>query len=348
MLIIISDLNYKFILVEPPYDDVRQAHDLNACLSIICENISFLTMNKCIKKIRIFALDFVIKSLGKGVSYDLFKKLSNDFGIEAVTVSGDSGQITGAPSELIMGSYIRHGLYNPDIVNLITKRLLTNGAGTFIDIGANIGLITVPVACNSQAIIHAFEPEPKNFGYLSRNVRDNLEDDRLTLHNIALVDNSGSLQFELSSDNFGDHHIRRESKISKQKFNETDRQVIEVIGERLDERVNPDELPHPIVVKIDTQGAEVEVVRGGQILFTAADYIISEYCPYMLLRAGSEPSEFLEFVRSFPYAALMDDTSEIELVLKPVEEVIEAMTSFPQDGSAARHVDILLARSNGI
>ena len=129
-------------------------------------------MNKCIKKIRIFALDFVIKSLGKGVSYDLFKKLSNDFGIEAVTVSGDSGQITGAPSELIMGSYIRHGLYNPDIVNLITKRLLTNGAGTFIDIGANIGAYTpyLGQAAGVNGVVYAFEPFRNLYQVLTANI----------------------------------------------------------------------------------------------------------------------------------------------------------------------------------
>lgn len=301
-------------------------------------------MNKYIKKVRDHFLGTLSSRLGDTAALDLYKNLSSRFDVESVMVSGQSGSITGAPSDLVMGSYVQHHRYCPGFIELITKRLLRNGQGTFIDIGANIGLVTVPVARDSQAVVHAFEPEPTNFSYLTRNVTVNLAPDRVTLHNIALVSNAGVLQFELSKDNFGDHRVRRKSRISKQKFDEANRQVIDVTGERLDAVLDANELPRPIVVKIDTQGAEAEVVQGGRRLFDAADYILTEYCPYLLLRFGSDPAEFIEFVRSFPFAAIVDDLDNSELVMGPTDRAIEFMVAFPQDGSAARHVDVLLAR----
>lgn len=301
-------------------------------------------MNKYIKKFRDRLLSTVSSRLGEKAALDLYKQLSSRFGVKSVMVSGESGWITGVPSDLVMGSYVQHHRYCPGIIDLITKRLLRNGKGTFIDIGAHIGLIAVPVARDSQAVVHAFEPEPNNFSYLTRNVTAILAPDRVTLHNIALVSSEGLLQFELSKDNFGDHRVRRKSNISKQKFDEAARQVIEVTGKRLDTVLNANDLSHPIVIKMDTQGAEIEVIQGGRRLLDAADYILTEYCPYMLLRLGSDPAEFIEFVRSFPYAAIVDDRDNSDLVLEPPHRAIEVMLAFPQDGSSAHHVDVLLAR----
>ncbi len=301
-------------------------------------------MNKYIKKIHVGLLRSISNRLDKNTALELYKHLSNRFDIKAVMTSGESGKIAGAPSELVMGSYVQQHAYCPGIVDLITSRLINNGKGSFIDIGANIGLITVPVARNSQAVVHAFEPEPNNFGFLTRNVTENLSPDRVTLHNIALVSNEGLLQFELSKDNFGDHRVRRKSKITNQKYDEKNRQVIDVTGKRLDNVLNADELPHPIVVKMDTQGAESEVVQGGGQLMDAADFVLTEYCPYLLLRFGTDPADFLKFIRTFPYATMVDDLENSELKLKPTDKVLEDALAFPQDGSAARHIDLLLAR----
>jgi FkbM family methyltransferase len=305
-------------------------------------------MNKYIKKIRNSLLSTIANQLGKSMALDLYKRLSERLEIESVTVSGESGRITGSPSELVMGIYVQNHHYDPAMVDLIAGRLLRNGTGTFIDIGANIGLITVPVAQDSKAAVHAFEPEPRNFEFLTNNITANLATGRVTLHNMALASSSEPLQFELSKDNFGDHRVRRESKISTQKFDEANRQVIEVAGERLDAALNADELLHPIVIKMDTQGAEAEVIKGGRQVFDVADYVLTEYCPYLLLRAGSDPSELIDFVRGFPFGAVLDGSDNTKFVLEPTERIIEAMQAFPQDGSAARHLDVLLARNDAL
>jgi FkbM family methyltransferase len=305
-------------------------------------------MNKYIKKTQNSLLNIIVNWVGDSMALDLYKQFSKRFEIESITVSGESGRITGSPSELIMGSYVQHHQYSSELADLIARRLLKNGTGTFIDIGANIGLITVPVARDSQAAVHSFEPEPQNFAFLTNNITANLATDRVTLHNMALVSKSGSIQFELSKDNFGDHRVRRESKISIQKFDEAERQVIEVAGEQLDAVLNAEELLRPIVIKMDTQGAEAEVIKGGRQVFDVTDYLLTEYCPYLLLRAGSDPSEFIDFVRSFPFGAVIEGSDSSEVVLGPTEKVIEAMQAFPQDGSAARHLDVLLARVDGL
>lgn len=302
-------------------------------------------MNKYLKKLRNCVLESVAQGLTHDMALDVYKKLSRRFEIDSVSITGTSGLITGHPTDLVMGGYIANRGYCPGFVDLICKRLLKDGHGTFVDIGANIGLITIPVARNSQAVVHAFEPEPSNFRHLTQNVGANLVPERVNLHNFALAAEEGSLEFELSADNFGDHRIHRPTDIAWEKFAESRRRVIEIKGRPLDAILDPDDLPRPIIVKMDTQGAEVEVVKGGRRLFEHADYVLSEYCPYMIRRMGDDPEAFLNFVREFPFAARLNDGDTASLMVKPTEDAIGFMTEIPRDGSAARHVDVLLTRT---
>jgi len=60
----------------------------------------------------------------------------------------------------------------------------------------------------------AIEPEPKNFRTLMANVYVNDLASRVTAHNVALGDQNGQmLQFELASNNSGDHrvHLRKDT-----------------------------------------------------------------------------------------------------------------------------------------
>lgn len=302
-------------------------------------------MNKYLRKARDRMLDCLAGALGDEAAIDLYKLLSRRFRIDGVAVTGPLGRIEGAPVDLVMGSYIRERTYGDGLIGLVTDHLLKDGTGTFIDIGANIGLISVPVARATTADIHAFEPEPRNFGYLSRNAASCLPEGRVTLHNLAVSDSDGMLRFELSGDNFGDHRVRRDGRTGRDRFNETEREVIEVAGVRLDSVLDATKLAHPLVIKIDTQGSEIAAFRGGATLFAAADYVLAEYCPYMLLRSGHDPAEFMDFVRGFPRAAVIGDSGRQSPELEPSDAAVAKLETLPSDGSSVRHMDVLLART---
>jgi hypothetical protein len=83
------------------------------------------------------------------------------------------------------------------------------GTGTFVDIGANMGVISVGMLHGGffeRAI--AIEPEPGNFRLLTTNVRQNGLLDRVKCLQFAASDHSGDLKIALDGKNFGEHHVR--------------------------------------------------------------------------------------------------------------------------------------------
>ena len=73
---------------------------------------------------------------------------------------------------------------------------------TVLDVGANIGFWSIPLAnhLRGRGCLHAFEPVPANFKRLSENVRGNTLEDTAHLHEIGLSDQNGSLQISLRED----------------------------------------------------------------------------------------------------------------------------------------------------
>jgi FkbM family methyltransferase len=61
-----------------------------------------------------------------------------------------------------------------------------------IDIGANIGIVTIFAALSTKKTVHAFEPSPENFEFLKRNISANgLRN--IEVHNVAVCDKTQNL-----------------------------------------------------------------------------------------------------------------------------------------------------------
>lgn len=66
---------------------------------------------------------------------------------------------------------------------------------TFYDIGANVGAYTILAGLHVGCKTISFEPHPKTFSYLQRNISLGLRTDKITLLNIGLGSNSGRIKF---------------------------------------------------------------------------------------------------------------------------------------------------------
>lgn len=123
-----------------------------------------------------------------------------------------------------------------------SNRLPEKGKGTFLDVGANIGVISIGILHHTEferAI--GIEPEPRNFGLLQHNARQNqLSSDRYVCLPYAASDRDGEAEFELSNKNFGDHRVRNdldrvpEGQRNADRFHESSRQTIRVRLDLLD------------------------------------------------------------------------------------------------------------------
>jgi hypothetical protein len=70
---------------------------------------------------------------------------------------------------MLIAEYARTGTFAPAVTEALQSFFAPAG-GTYLDIGANIGLMTVPFACDKRVHCSAFEPEPVNFDFPRRNV----------------------------------------------------------------------------------------------------------------------------------------------------------------------------------
>jgi FkbM family methyltransferase len=250
---------------------------------------------------------------------------------------GDLGPFEGSTEDdVVFGHYIREGTWAPSLVSLVTERLLPTEGGTFIDVGANIGLVTVPIIERTKALGLAFEPEPRNFRLLQRNIARRGLAHRIETWNVAVYSEEATLRMELSGDNHGDHRVLSESSV-----NGSDG-VIEVAAAPLDVLLADRRLTPPVVMKVDTQGCEVRVLAGADGILARTDYLIIEYWPAGLWRMGDSARALEELLTRFPFAAVLDQNA-LPTQLEPIGAALESLAWVPKDGSDEGFFDLLCA-----
>lgn len=257
-----------------------------------------------------------------------------------VVTGGEYGIFEGAEADrVVMAEYRTLGSWAKDLVSLVVDRLFGAGPGTFIDVGANIGLVVVPVVERTGSIGIAFEPEPRNFGFLSRNVARHGLADRIECQPVACYSEPASLRLSLSSDNLGDHRLQPRAA----RGSLPERAEIEVKACRLDDALRARELPHPIVVKLDAQGSEVRVLEGAAETLARADYVISEYWFEGLIAHGDSPERFKAILSDFQFGAVLH-VLPLPEPLHSSAYVFDQLSWINQDGSDPGFFDLLLSR----
>ncbi len=263
-----------------------------------------------------------------------------------ICAEGKYGPFLGAEADQVVhGHYREHGVWEPELLELLTERLFPEGKGTFLDLGANIGLISIPLAVRRAVRCYAFEPEPLNYELLCRNAAAHGVSEKIEPFNLALYSEKSTLSFELSSDNYGDHRVRAREPDPRDSdsYDESERKVIQVAAERLDDVLSPDALERPIVMKVDTQGCEVRVFAGAQRWLASVDYLICEYWPYGMHRMGDSQEAFIEFAGRFAFGAQLSGNCP-PARLEPVDAVMARVRSLFPDASNPLYVDLLLSQ----
>ncbi|HEY2483243.1 MAG TPA: FkbM family methyltransferase [Caulobacteraceae bacterium] len=129
--------------------------------------------------------------------------------------------------------------------------LLRPGDG-FIDIGANVGSYTILASGVCHARTVAFEPDPDTARFLRRNIEANGLADRVIVHEMALGDSVGVVNFSTGRDTMN------------QVMSSTDSSTRQVSMGRLDDI---SEARGAVLVKIDVEGFEEHVLGGaGRVL----------------------------------------------------------------------------------
>ncbi len=157
----------------------------------------------------------------------------------------------------------------PETIDWINNFKINNEF-IFWDVGANIGLYSIYAALkfNKKIKIIAFEPSSSNIRILTRNISINNFSEIINVNQIALTDkknvflNMNEPEFiEGSSLNTFGENFNYEGKEfrSKQKY--------KIFGTTLDNMIDEKILMVPDYIKIDVDGIEHLILRGGDKLF---------------------------------------------------------------------------------
>jgi FkbM family methyltransferase len=173
------------------------------------------------------------------------------------------------------------GWSEPDLAAFLERRV--EPGHVVLDIGAHIGEFTLLAAARG-ATVHAFEPDPANATLLRANVARNDFQSRVTVHEYAVSDHEGEMRFLA-------HHNPSLSALWTEQHAAGPASTVRVRVRRLDSI----ELSRVDVIKIDTEGAELAVLRGAaRLLATFSPIVVFEFSPAQYARFDTTPRQVLD------------------------------------------------------
>ncbi|MBW4092022.1 MAG: FkbM family methyltransferase [Proteobacteria bacterium] len=256
------------------------------------------------------AFDALVQRMGEE---EAFCRLAARIGISGVIANGAYGFFESASNDrVILPTYARTGRWARRTNDFFIEFFRGTDAGTYLDIGANIGLATVPIGKLSTVRCIAFEAEPINFSHLKANVQRNGVSDCTELYQIALSDRSGQIDFGLAGDgNLGDHRIVSSPG---------ERATVRVPTARLDDLVG--DIRAPLGVKIDTQGAEPLILAGGPRTLGLANALVMEFCPAMMAALSGNVESIFGFLEGFDRIAIAAGEADSPLDFQTPSEAV--------------------------
>lgn len=192
--------------------------------------------------------------------------------------------------EPIAFSLLISGDYEPEVLALLWHRL--HPGDTALDIGANVGVFTLPLATRvgPSGKVIAVEASPPVFQYLDRNVRENQLTNVLPLH-AAAADQPGEVSFfEAPAHSFGMSGLGNLAGSTTHRVSA--RTVDEIVSAAGCERV--------AAMKVDVEGFEVLVFKGARGLIERRElnFIVFEFLDWAEERVpGGKPGDAQRYLR---------------------------------------------------
>ncbi len=194
------------------------------------------------------------------------------------------------------------GYYEPFITELVKRNV--NKGDVVLDIGAHVGYYTLLLArlVGEQGKVYAFEPDPKNFALLKKNVETNGYKNVIAEQR-AVSENAGKAMLHIGGRSA--HHSLLRNKYS------SDRSV-EVASVRLDDcikgKVN--------FIKIDVEGAEYFAFNGMKSIFRRNKglMMITEMVPLFLDHLHITPAQFVRLLTDYGLRLYLIDEEKKKLM----------------------------------
>ena len=208
-----------------------------------------------------------------------------------------------------------NGIHEKIITNLIKKEI--HSGDVVLDIGAHIGYYTLQFAnlVGSTGKVYAFEPEPKNFELLKKNVQINKHDNVVLIQKIV-SDKDGIVEFFISKfDSIGNKLFKSNEAGSSIKIEST---TLDEYFKDLKKKID--------FIKMDIQGGEGKAILGMKNLLKENKNlkIIQEWWPDALKQNHANPEDHLKFLQHIGYKFYEIDSSiKKDILPTTIEQLLE-------------------------
>lgn len=201
------------------------------------------------------------------------------------------------------GSHIFHlaceqGVYEHE--NVVRLLSLVRPNTYFFDIGANIGLMSLPVlhGCHDCTVL-SFEPSPNTLPYLLRTAKESRYSDRWIIVGKAAGEKSGETRFHIATPEEGAFDgIHETKRVAAEKEIVVAMTTIDAEWETLGR-------PPVSVIKVDVEGSEIATLNGGRgCIATERPFLLLEWNTANLRASNCSPEQLLEFAAELKYSVV--------------------------------------------
>lgn len=198
---------------------------------------------------------------------------------------------------------------------------------TMLDIGANMGLSLMPFYSKGWKVV-AFEPIKDNIDTLRRNLFINgITEDQIALVRGAVTNQSGVLEIYAPRGRTDNTALSRKgSTLNVGGDVDVEKVTAIEIDTYINNAVSSDLRRNIMLVKIDTQGHELNVLQGMKMFLSDPPsnedlggwsfVVVAEYDEKLQKAAGHDPNEVLNFMRNLGYEVRCKMT-DIDPILPP-------------------------------
>lgn len=195
-----------------------------------------------------------------------------------------------------------HGDFEHSTIQAL--QCFSRGGGTAIDVGANLGLISLAVlAATRDLVVHAYEPSPNTLGFLQRTRAESSYYERWCIHGVGCSDQVGQAEFCLAAPAEGAFDgLRATGRVAI-----VNRVLVPIV--RLDDEWRTWGSPEIDWIKIDVEGGESSVLRGArQIIQNSRPAIVTEWNLRNLEAYQTDPRWLFQFARELGYVVFDPDS----------------------------------------
>ncbi len=197
--------------------------------------------------------------------------------------------------------------------------LLASDTGSFLDVGANIGLYAARIGRSVRATsrkVYAFEPVPANLKRLQLNIALNHLEDVVCAFGIALSDDAGVLKMVLREDFASGAETGNASVAISEDADGSFREV-QVRCMPFDDARREFSIRPVSVVKVDIEGHEDLFMRGArQMLRTERPIILAEINPWFFEQRGVDLEKVLSAALPEGYGRYRFDERSVDRVVR--------------------------------